>query len=203
MKRIILFFSLAIGLSCFAQGQKALNAISNIKFYGIDYSLAQVYGASETPTQFLNAFDAINKLFISEPKKYDVEKYSGKRVDAISLEAVDMANKTIDPNQLMTTNQHYTLNQEAIAKAVRLLSIPKEQGTGLVMIAELLNKPDERASYQVVFFNLENKEIITSWRAEGKAQGFGIRNYWAYSAYKVLKDFKHASPAKSNEYDLH
>ncbi len=190
MKKIILFFCLAIGISCYAQDKSALSTISNIKFYGVDFSLAQFYGVSETPTELLNAFNGINQLFISEPKKYDVEKFTGKRVAEVSLEAVSQINSKIDPNKLMTTDKHYTVTPEAIAGAVKALPIKQEPGTGMVMLALLMDKAEKNGSYQLVFFNTETKEIIASWLADGKAQGFGLRNYWAYSAYKALKSCK-------------
>ena len=39
----------------------------------------------------------------------------------------------------------------------------------------------------VVFFNTETKEIIEEWITDGKARGFGLRNYWAGSIYSALK----------------
>ena len=33
----------------------------------------------------------------------------------------------------------------------------------------------------------ETKEIIEEWITDGKARGFGLRNYWAGSIYSALK----------------
>ena len=33
----------------------------------------------------------------------------------------------------------------------------------------------------------ETKEIIEEWITDGKARGFGLRNYWAGSVYSALK----------------
>ena len=35
--------------------------------------------------------------------------------------------------------------------------------------------------------NTETKEIIEEWITDGKARGFGLRNYWAGSIYSALK----------------
>ena len=59
---------------------------------------------------------------------------------------------------------------------------------GLVIIAKLLNKAEAYGSYQVVFFNTDTKEIIQDWATGGKARGFGLRNYWAGSIYKVINN---------------
>ena len=41
--------------------------------------------------QFKYTFDDINKLFITEPKKYDIGKRLGVHVDVTSLEAVNLS----------------------------------------------------------------------------------------------------------------
>ena len=51
------------------------------------------------------------------------------------------------------------------------------------MVAMLLNKADARATYQIVFFNTKTREILTN----GKARGFGLRNYWAGSVHSAMK----------------
>ena len=40
---------------------------------------------------------------------------------------------------------------------------------------EQLDKAEAYGSYQVVFFNTEDKEIIQDWATGGKARGFGLR----------------------------
>ena len=74
MKKLILFLFLSTSLFCFGQGKSALKDIQSIKFYGVDYSQAKVFGADESPIQFKDAFRRINELFITEAKKYNVGK---------------------------------------------------------------------------------------------------------------------------------
>lgn len=187
MRKIILSLFLIANLVCFAQNNKSLDTISSIKFYGIDYSMAKVYGAAETPGEFKMAFDGINLLFITEAKKYNLEKFLEMSVTEISLDAVNEVNNKIIPGELETTNQNYTLNDHEIARAVRVLPIKKEPGVGMVIIAKLLNKAANNGSYQIVFFDTDTKEILESTPANGKARGFGLRNFWAGSIYQVLK----------------
>lgn len=49
MKKLILFLFLSTSLFCFGQGKSALKDIQSIKFYGVDYSQAKVFGADESP----------------------------------------------------------------------------------------------------------------------------------------------------------
>lgn len=188
MKKSILFLFLAISLTCFAQKGSVPTDIDAVKFYGIDYSMAKVYGAAESPAQFKIAFSAINLLFVTEPKKYDLEKYLGVRVNEISLDAVNEVNNKINPNELITTNKNYTLNDSEVAQAVKALPInTQDPGVGMVFVATLLNKADNYGYYQMVFFDTVSKEILAVTSISGKAGGFGLRNYWAGSIYKALK----------------
>lgn len=187
MKKLILFLVLSTSLVCFAQNKSALKNIHSIKFYGVDYSQVKIYGADESPVEFREAFRRINDLFIREAKKYNVGKHLKKEVTEISLEAVNQVNDGIDLSELMTTQRNYTLSEEQIKAAVQALPISKTSGVGMVFIAQLLDKPNNKGTYRVVFFNTETKEIIEEWITEGKARGFGLRNYWAGSIHNSLK----------------
>ena len=158
MKKLILFLFLSTSLFCFGQGKSALKDIQSIKFYGVDYSQVKIFGADESPVQFKDAFRRINELFITEAKKYNV----GKQLK-------------------------YTLSKEQIKAAINALPIQKTPGVGMVFIAQFLDKSNNRGTYEVVFFNTETKEIIEEWITDGKARGFGLRNYWAGSIYSALK----------------
>lgn len=188
MKKLILFLFLTTSLFSFGQGKSALKEIQSIKFYGVDYSQAKVFGAAETPLQFKAVFERINELFITEAKKYDVGKQLKKEVTEISLDAVNQVNEAMNPAELMTSERSYSLTGEQIKAAIQALPIKKGPGVGMVFIAQFLDKSANMGTYQVVFFNTDNKEIIEEWVTEGKARGFGLRNYWAGSIYSALKN---------------
>ena len=63
-----------------------------------------------------------------------------------------------------------------------------DSGSGLVFIAESYDKPNGKGAYWVTFFDIGSKKIIKTQRFEGKAKGFGLRNYWANSYYQVMKE---------------
>lgn len=187
MKKILFFLFLASSMFAFGQNSAALNEISTIRFYGVDYSMCRVYGAAESPTQFKTIFAEINELFITQPKKFDVSKFTGKQVEAVSPEAVNQVNSKINLHDLETTNGDFTLDATQITQAIQKLPVAKEPGTGVVLVAKLLSKPANNGSYQLVYFNTETKEIIDSFPVNGKARGFGLRNFWAGSIYSALK----------------
>lgn len=186
MKKLFTLLLLATSIVCFGQKKDFLKDVSSINFYGVDYSAAKVFGAAESPSQFIDVFGRINELFITEAKKYDVGKKLKIKVGQISLNAVNKVNGEIDPAQLMTTDTSFTLSDMDIRQVVENLPVQQEPGIGLVIVAKLLNKAEAYGSYQVVFFNTETKEIIKDYAIGGKAKGFGLRNYWAGSIYNVI-----------------
>lgn len=187
MKKILFFLFLASSMFAFGQNSAALKDIQTIQFYGVDYSMARVFGAAESPTQFKNIFPEINDLFITQAKKFDIGKFTGKQVEAISLEAVNKVNGKINTHDIETTSPNYTLDAAQITEAVQRLPIANGTGTGVVLVAKLLSKADNNGSYQLVYFNIATKEIIDSFPLNGKARGFGLRNFWAGSVYNALK----------------
>ncbi len=176
---------LAAVLPLFGQSSQE---ITSITFYGVDYSLVRVYGASESPTQFRNAFTEINELFITQPKKFDISKFTGKKLNGISLDAVNEVNRKINLHDLVITTPDYTIDATQVTQAVCRLPIKDGvEGTGAVIVAQLLNKTKNQGSYELVYFNVATREIIDDIGLNGKAAGFGLRNFWAGSLYKALK----------------
>lgn len=188
MKHLLVLLFLASSLLCFGQDKKDIQNLSPVTFYGVDFSQAKVFGAKDSGQQFWATYPDINKLFITEPKKYDIGKRLDVEVAVTSLEAVNEANKKVNPDNIITTDNTYTLTEQQIAEVIKALPIlSQEEKTGLVMVAMLLNKAEQRATYQVVFFNTKTREIIFSRPTNGKAFGFGLRNYWAGSVHSAIK----------------
>ena len=184
MKKLILFLFLSTSLFCFGQGKSALKDVQSIKFYGVDYSQVKVFGADESPLQFKDAFRRINPPFSVFLSIFQVLKCV---LTEISLDAVNQVNRNINESELMTTKTKYSLDKEQIKTAIEALPIQKTPGVGMVFIAQFLDKSKNSGTYEVVFFNTETKEIIEEWITEGKAGGFGLRNYWAGSIHSALK----------------
>ena len=63
----------------------------------------------------------------------------------------------------------------------------KKYNVGKQLKKEVTEISLDAVTYEVVFFNTETKEIIEEWITDGKARGFGLRNYWAGSIYSALK----------------
>lgn len=190
MKRAI-FFLAVIALAFSVQGQKKIQEVKEVNFYGVDFSEARTFGVTETPLQIKTAISNINTLFIYEQDKYDINRLMGKRVGIFYLDDTDDNNKEMDENEMASNTPTNPLSEDKIQAIVNGLSCEKNDKVGLVFIAETLNKPEGMATFHVVFFDEATKEIIYRQKATGAAGGFGIRNYWAKSVYNIMKRWKY------------
>lgn len=190
MKKIVLFLFLIAGLSASAQNKEVLSEIDEVNFYGVDFSQVRVFGASESYEEFKSAFDGINNLFLSEPKKYDVAKFINKQVNGYYVGETADRIKLLDRKEYRTTDENYQVEEDALQGVIKELKIDEDEGVGLILVAELLNKAKNRGTYHIVYFDIQTREILDSWVASGKARGFGLRNFWAYSVLNVLKSAK-------------
>ena len=192
MKRILLSLIAILGISMgYAQNKFNLSEVKSLTNYGIDFTIAKVYGGKETGPPYWSTYADINELFIMKPKMYSIDNRLGIPVDATSLEAVNQANKKINPDKILTDNPKYMPTEEQIQEAVKNLPIlSQEEKIGIVMIALFLNKEEDRGTYQFVIFNTKTREIIEQWTNSGKGLGIGLKNYWGVSVYNAIKKTK-------------
>lgn len=191
MRKVFLaVFCLSVSLVSFGQNAEAQKNIKDITFYGVDFSLAKTYGADESIGQFTEALVRINALFTTEAKKYDIAKFFKKNVTVTNTRQIDELNESISKETFYGDSESYQINDEELVQKIKSLPLKETEGTGLVFVAELLNKPRNQATYQIVFFDIASRDILDSWRATGKAKGFGLRNYWAGSIYNILENLK-------------
>lgn len=196
MKKVVnLAVVLLMALGVAAQPQQILEA-SSLNYYGIDFSSAKVIGAGEPAEQFVDVFEKINLLVVGEPTKYDLKKAFRKEIGKVDLSVVGTLNEKIDPGTLKEYGGVHRLSAETIAEKVAGYQISDQSGIGVVLIAEQLDKPHGEAFYHVVFFDLATREIVLSKWVAGKASGFGLRNYWAGSVYKVLSKWSYPKESK-------
>jgi len=182
---IFTFFSGAMQ----AQDKKKAEAEKNITWYGIDFTLARFTLVTEDPAAIVStSLKAINTLILAEPEKYDLKKFFSKSEVTPDVDIVNERNSKIDPAILIVPDK-YTITPEDVKKVISNYDTKGKTGTGLVFVAENLNKIEQTGSYYVVFFDMAGKEIIDMEHKVGKATGIGFRNYWTGSAYNVMKNW--------------
>ena len=192
MKKVLL--TLLVGMCCLmgnAQNKFNLQDVKSVVNFGVDYSLAKVYGGKDSGYQYWITFANLNELFISKSKTFDIGKRLGIPVEVVSLQAVNEVNKKINPDNILTTDANYLPSEEQIAEAVRKLPIlSQEEKYGIVMICLMMNKEEDRGTYQFVVFNTKTREIVEQWTNSGKALGIGLKNYWSFSILNAIKKTK-------------
>ena len=192
MKKLLL--TLLVGM-CFlagnAQNKFNLSDVKSIVNFGIDYSLAKVYGGKDSGYQYWITYADINELFISKSKTFDIGKRLGIPVEVVSIQAVNEVNKAINPDHIKTTDPNYMPTQEQIGEAIKKLPIlSQEEKYGIVMLCMSMNKEEDRGTYQFVVFNTKTREIIEQWTNSGKALGVGLKMYWSVSVQNAIKKTK-------------
>ena len=190
-KSLLLIYALVCCMWVNAQNKFNLTEVKSLVNYGVDYSLAKVYGGKDTGYDYWITFDEINEFFISKSKTFDIGKRLGIPVEVVSLQAVNEVNKKINPDQILTTDANYLPTETQINEAIRKLPIlSQEEKYGIVMLCLFMNKEEDRATYQFVVFNTKTREIIEQWTNTGKALGIGLKNYWSYSVHNAIKKIK-------------
>ena len=192
MKKVLL--SLIVGMCCLmgnAQNKFNLSEVKSVVNFGIDYSLAKVYGGKDTGHQYWITYADINEMFISKSKTFDIGKRLGIPVEVVSLQAVNEVNKKINPDKILTTDVNYMPTEAQITEAIQKLPIlSQEEKYGIVMVCLFMNKEEDRATYQFVVFNTKTREIVEQWTNSGKALGIGLKNYWSLSVLNANKKIK-------------
>ena len=177
-----------------AKAQQSLKEVRKVNYYGIDFSKVKIYRTQESEAQFQRAFKAINDLTLLEDKKYDFAKFFRKSVEWKSFEVADQRNFSNEAFLLPPKLSRKQLNEIRLSDAELGEVVGNygngDDGVGVVIIGVLLNKEVPEGIYEVVFFDVQSKEIVFHKEVRGKARGFGLRNYWAYSVYDALKRWK-------------
>lgn len=178
-KIIIMLFLLVNSFTAFAQSGSKV-----VKVYGVDFTGVKVYAADETVNEFVNAFEGINMLFVSEPNKYNFSKVVESET-VLKIKMILEVNKSFDFSNIKTLDKE--IAPIDFAQKIRNYKLEEKEGTGLIVFAKLLDKSTKKGTFDVVLFDIATREVISSQEFVGKAGGFGLRNFWAGSVSSLIK----------------
>lgn len=198
MKKI--FFSLLIlvffSLDGFSQRSmsKVFDPKTKIVFLGLDFTQARFIGKDafqdtyKLKTYYLANW---NMLMEEEYEKFNMplislnaKKYLTETSDLILL------NDGIESIEDKIINGSYNIDEDDVKKSVKKYDLTQNDGIGVSFVVESFNKPLEKAVVWVTFINLSNGSLLYTERMEGKADGFGTRNYWAGSIANIITQIK-------------
>ena len=166
---------------------------SPVTWLGVDFSNSRLIGDTAISLADLaTKFESINNVTVNEPKKYDIGTAMKKTHITNDLSVVKEPNDKTDASKFLSSKDaDFTRFKEAdISKIVSGYNFKGKTGVGLVFIAEGLSKRQEKASMYVTFVDMKTNKVIYAERMEGKASGFGYRNYWVRPVYEIINEIK-------------
>lgn len=198
MKKLIGVFLLFVSVQSFAQKgmSKVFDTKTNIVFLGLDFSQARFIGKDafedtyKLKTYYLTNW---NILLEEEHEKYNLplialnaKNYMTETSDLILL------NDQIEDIEKRIINGSYAIDENDIKKSIKKYNLTQNDGIGISLVVESFNKPLEKAIIWVSFINLNNGSLLYTERMEGKANGFGLRNFWAGSFVDIIEQIKNS-----------
>jgi hypothetical protein len=164
-----------------------------LTYLGVDFTQARVIGEAVTDANDIRDrfYSSINNVIIGEPKKYDLAAAFHTEVSS-DLDIVKKRNAAIDIDHIKSSNSadFSRLKTTDIDKLVKSYDFGARKGVGLLFVMDGMSKPEQAANVYVTLIDMSSKKVLLTEKMEGKAGGFGFRNYWVHTIYEVLKDIK-------------
>jgi len=169
------------------------NSETKIFFYGIDFTKTKLIDdvtANENDI-VQRQYAGINQLAINEPDKFDLKAAFGRTIEHDITTAVKR-NEKVNPDAVKssTSADFNRFKESDIADIVKTFDADPKNGVGLLFIVESMSKSAKAANIWVTLFDPKTKKVLMTEKMEGKATGFGFRNYWAGSIKDVILDIK-------------
>lgn len=162
---------------------------AKVVFLGLDFTQAKYIGRSGfmDPNAILNQhMVSWNNLIEFEPKKFSLVSPLKLREDQYVAKVADMIKYNKNANVADNiTDESYTLSEDQVRKSIAKYALSEKEGVGVVYVVESLSKTTEKMTAWVTFIDLSTKKILLTEKIEGKAAGFGFRNFWAGAVYKI------------------
>ena len=192
MKKLLLFVMvLLVGGNVSAQNSMAdlFSGKAKLVFLGLDFTQAKYIGkiGFTDPGAIQNQhMVSWNNLIEMEPKKFSLQKPFSLKDDQYMSKVEDMVklNKAANVADNITDDA-YSITEDQVKKSVAKYSLSEKDGIGVVYVVESLSKTAEKLTAWVTFIDLSTKKVLYTEKVEGKAGGFGFRNYWAGGVYKI------------------
>lgn len=202
MKKLVLVF----GLLFLALGSKAQTASDlfrqndiPVSWLGIDFShvklignFAEFFNAGEKSSQQIRDFyfPRWNMIILTEPEKYDIKGMLRKSEVYYDIEMIEEVNAQA-PLEEMESYNTLKLTDDNVQDFINQYNLEGKEGIGVLFIAECLNKNAAEAWFHFVAINMKTKKVLLHERLRGEPEGFGLRNYWANSVYRIINDIKY------------
>ena len=175
---IILLF---ISNGLFAQTiNSVLKPSDKVVYYGIDMSASKLIGDRSSPEAVFvsTVMPGMNYTVISQPEKFDFQKYFNISSLTEAIASTDKVNSTVDIDNFYSNEASYNpqWDEKQLAKHIAKLSKVDKGNKGFVFIVESMNKIAEKRAVWIVVFDNKTSEILYSKRYLNDVGGFGQKN---------------------------
>lgn len=194
MRAFLLVMGLLIsGFSVSAQATMSdvFNKNTDLVFLGLDLTQAKFVGSigfSDPDAIKNNHIVSWNKLIVAEPKKFSLQeafKYPGDKYFTNVDDMLEL-NKSVDVAK-NTTDGVAGFDKATVENSVARYKLTPKEGVGVVYVVESLQHGAKVLTAWVTFVDLKTKKVLYTELMEGKAAGFGFRNFWAGGVANINK----------------
>jgi hypothetical protein len=197
----ILFISLLLPLTLASKAQDAQDLFRPevpVTWLGIDYSHCKLIGnfaefaeaGRKSTWQIRDSyFPKWNAIILDEPDKYDVRGMLRRSDIGFDLSMITGINaRTVLAEMEVFNPVIYT--PDDIQSFADQYEFRDQNGVGIVLIAESMNKIMPEAWYHFVAIDMRSGKVILHERLRGQPSGIGLRNYWANSIHKIISNIQ-------------
>lgn len=169
-----------------------------VTWLGIDYSHCKLIGnfaefadaGRKSTWQIRDTyFPKWNAIILNEPDKYDVKGMLRRGDMVYDLSMITEINAQTPLAEMEVFNPVIYF-EEDIQSFVNQYDFKGLDGIGIVLITESMNKILPEAWYHFVAIDMRTGKVILQERLRGQPSGVGLRNYWANSIHKVIRNIQ-------------
>jgi hypothetical protein len=169
-----------------------------VTWLGIDYSHCKLIGnfaefadaGRKSTWQIRDTyFPKWNAIILNEPDKYDVKGMLRRGDMVYDLSMITEINAQTPLAEMEVFNP-VIYSEEDIQSFVNQYDFKGLDGIGIVLITESMNKILPEAWYHFVAIDMRTGKVILQERLRGQPSGVGLRNYWANSIHKVIRNIQ-------------
>ena len=173
---------------------KVFDGKTKIVFLGLDFTQAKFIGEEgfkdpyKLKTYYLSNWNA---LLEEEYAKYNLPLNSlkARHYETNTSDLMVLNDEIEDIEDAIINGSHY-IDDKDVQKSVRKYKLSDNKGIGVSFVVESFNSSLEKAIIWVTFVNMSNGTLLYTERMEGKAEGFGLRNFWAGSIYDIIEQIR-------------
>ena len=191
MRRLVISMLMVLLTEMVSAQETKIYNTRDIYWLGIDYNQCYFITSIDfyPPDRLYTELKAWNILIFNEKDKYIDRNFSNREI-IIKSDFISRLNENVVVDSLLVDDLSKTkhLSKDDISNIVKTYNFPSDlSGVGLILIAESYSKPEEKGYYYSTLVDIKSKKVLLTERMSGDARGFGLRNYWARTYYKVLR----------------